>query len=571
MSRQLLFRASTAIAIFTAGMASAGAQVLPAPTEPASGSSNVAVAEPPVPRPSAAHCSVSLFRNMEFTDANSTTFAYKPAAACPGPWSKVVFTADFTVSEGRQFDRTAAFSIGHANIYYGTTAEPSANLSPSWHVESDVTDLSSIFRTPQNGQASVGNFVGDYNGVTYNGIIYASASLEFYKASPTTPAAIVPDVVVPLPDTNGVPASLNTGTDQVAQSVQLPRNLERVYLDVIAQSRSNDEFWYFCAPNKVASELDTCGNTAFREVEVTVDGQPAGVAPVYPWIFTGSIDPDLWRPIPAVQALNFKPYRVDLSPFAGLLSDGAEHTIALSVFNANKYFLATANLLVFTDRNSKANSGGILRNTLSAEPTPAIRDNVAAGASAGEVSGDVIVTAKRSYEIAGFLNTSHGRVETTVSGNVSFRNAQHYLIQPQTYKQDVTQLTNATQKTVVVSPFMVQQTESYFEYPLTLSYVQGANPDGTLLVTTTVDQASKSTRTEARNSSVVFAGSAENHVISSNSANFDSAGKFLKNTARGSWQEWKASDSLGTCVDRMVQSSGGLVTAFGNGSACFLL
>ena len=43
---------------------------------------------------------------------------------CPGPWAKVVFTADFTVTAGRQFDRTAAFYLGHASIFYGTTAEP---------------------------------------------------------------------------------------------------------------------------------------------------------------------------------------------------------------------------------------------------------------------------------------------------------------------------------------------------------------------------------------------------------------------------------------------------------------
>ena len=57
----------------------------------------------------------------------------------------MVFTADFTVTAGRQFDRTAAFYLGHASIYYGTTAEPRHTLSPSWHVERDVTDLSAIF------------------------------------------------------------------------------------------------------------------------------------------------------------------------------------------------------------------------------------------------------------------------------------------------------------------------------------------------------------------------------------------------------------------------------------------
>ena len=37
-----------------------------------------------------------------------------------------------------------------------------------------------------------------------------------------------------------------------------------------------------CVPNDVASELESCGNTGFRETEISIDGIPAGFAPVYP-------------------------------------------------------------------------------------------------------------------------------------------------------------------------------------------------------------------------------------------------------------------------------------------------
>jgi hypothetical protein len=134
-------------------------------------------------------------------------------------------------------------------------------------------------------------------------------------------------------------------TDQLATTFSFPSNLERAYLDVITQSQIDDEFWYTCVPNDISSEVQKCGGTAFREAEVSVDGQPAGVAPVYPGIYTGGVDPFLWEPIPAVQTLNFVPYRVDLTPFAGILSNGQPHTIALSVFNSNNYFSATAILL----------------------------------------------------------------------------------------------------------------------------------------------------------------------------------------------------------------------------------
>ena len=81
--------------------------------------------------------------------------------------------------------------------------------------------------------------------------------------------------------------------DQLSKTFTLPLNVERAYLDVFAQSQSGDEFWYTCAPNDVAAELQNCGNTAFREAEVSIDGKPAGVSPVYPWIYTGGIDPYL--------------------------------------------------------------------------------------------------------------------------------------------------------------------------------------------------------------------------------------------------------------------------------------
>ena len=51
-------------------------------------------------------------------------------------------------------------------------------------------------------------------------------------------------------------------------------------------------------PDDVSAELQSCGGTAFREAEISIDGQAAGVAPVYPWIYTGGIDVLLWRPYP---------------------------------------------------------------------------------------------------------------------------------------------------------------------------------------------------------------------------------------------------------------------------------
>jgi len=449
---------------------SARAQVVIAPTTPQIGSSNPVTAAPLVPRPNTKPCVVQLFNNLEFADFTPKVFSYTPPSNCPGPWAKVVFTADFTVTAGRQYDRTAAFYLGHASIYYGTTSEPRASLSPSWHVERDVTDLSAIFKADQTGEANIGNFVGVYNGVTYNGIIYANAALEFYPASFRDPAPQVPDIVVPVNGSGGDAGTLNTTTDTISQTLDLPANVESVYLDVIAQNQSNDEFYYFCVPNDQTSNLESCGNTPFRETEITIDGTPAGVAPVYPWIFTGGIDPYLWEPIPANQTLDFRPYRVDLTPFAGLLSDGNTHTVAISVFNANSYFLATANLLVYTDHASKKITGGILSNTLSAAPSPTVDENISYDPSTQAYTGTIGVGSKRSFAISGYINTSHGRVVTTVRQNVNFLNTQTFDVTPLIDEQNAVETSTVDSFTTTQQGPFVTTSEEHFSYPLTIDY-----------------------------------------------------------------------------------------------------
>ena len=124
--------AARAGAALSAAACAVHAQVVIAPSMPQIGSSNPVTAEPAVTRPRTTPCVVTLFQNLEFADYTPKTYSYTPPASCPGPWSKVVFTADFTVTAGRQYDRSAAFYLGHSNIYYGTTAEPRAALSQAW-------------------------------------------------------------------------------------------------------------------------------------------------------------------------------------------------------------------------------------------------------------------------------------------------------------------------------------------------------------------------------------------------------------------------------------------------------
>jgi hypothetical protein len=70
------------------------------------GTSLEATADPLVPRPHTKLCEVTLLTNQAFADFNNKTFSFAPPADCPGPWAKVIFTGDFSIQAGVQFDRT---------------------------------------------------------------------------------------------------------------------------------------------------------------------------------------------------------------------------------------------------------------------------------------------------------------------------------------------------------------------------------------------------------------------------------------------------------------------------------
>jgi hypothetical protein len=522
------------------------------------GSGNTVTADPNIARPSTKPCVVPLLDHAQFANFTPNTFTYTPPADCPGPWAKVIFAANITVTPGIQFDRTANFWLGATNIYFGTTAEPSPNLGPKWHVESDLTDYTPIFMITQQGTADIGNIVGQ-DGLT--SIIFASANLEFFPLAHGQIAPVTANTVLPLSaGPTGGTVSLNNTASTLSGTFTMPTNIENAYLDVFAQSQSNDEFWYTCVPNDVSAELFSCGNTGFRETEITIDNQPAGVAPVFPWIFTGGIDPFLWFPIPGVQTLNFVPYRVDLTPFAAVLSNGQPHTVSLSVFNANSSFSATASLLLYLDADSTQVTGALTKNTLATAPSPVVTENLNATSTA--IAGNVKVASNRSFVLSGFVNTSHGKVTTTLAQGVSFANRQSFKINNSTFQQDISQATDIhTQTTIAASGKPTVTNVRNFEFPLTVDIVQQVQSNGNINQTTTISQTYDVQQFTSQNgtpftSLLTNAGEHQDTLV------FNSSGQLVSAMNQSSAQLYDAIDSTGVSYVCTLTAANNALTSF---------
>lgn len=557
------FRRSLAVAglsLMLGGVAQA------APDSSPVGSGNVTVADPTVPRPPGQPCVVQLFSNDTFNDYSPRPFAYAPPAGCGTRWSKVVLEGDFSITAGVQFDRTATIFLGGVNLYFGTTQEPTSTEGRNWHVERDLTDYSALFRNAGNGQVFIGNIVNSQ----YTSVLHGSARLLFYPASFQAPAPRVPDAVYPLgSDPVGSTVTLNTSSDQMAATITLPSNVERAYLDVFTQSQSGDEFWYTCVPDQYAAEAQECGGGNFREAEISIDGQPAGVAPVYPWIYTGGIDLFIWKPTPGVQTLNFMPYRVDLTPFAGALSNGSPHTVAVSVQGANSYFSATASLLVYQDTGAKQVSGSLVRNTLvNQPPTPTIGSTLAQDSS-GNVTGAITTDLSRHFVIEGYVNTSHGRVTTTVDQTVSFADTQTFDITASDYHQISDQVTKVEGVSrSKIGSFVSGEFRARFNYPLHVDYNQTAESNGDYSILTSIKQGYDQHSGLSINGFPLYSADVHNQVAGSDTLVIDSGFHIVSHSGQQATQNFAFSDSLGGCYTGSVSSANNLVTAYNTGQHC---
>lgn len=560
-------------------IAATGAHPAQADELPPIGSPNVAIADPLIPSPLTAACSVMLFENKQFADFEPKRFSYTPPADCPGPWQKVVLSLDYSVTMGRQFDRTSTLWLGGAIVYFGTTQEPSATVAPSWHIERDLTDYGALFTEAHEGRAILGNFVGNSGGVDYTGIIQGTATLRFYPLAPSVPDHPPrPDRLLPLAGSaDGGTADL-VGDARLAVTFEsLPTNVERAFLDVYTQSQgggeNGDEFWYFNLPDDIAPIFAAGKGTAFREAQVWIDEHPAGVAPIYPWIYTGGADPLLWRPIVGVQTLAFEPYRVDLTPFAGLLSDGRPHTVSLGVFNAHDHFSTAANLLLYLDHGSTQVTGEVTTNTLSDAPEPSVVQNITTEGDASR--GTVTVSSTRQFTIAGSLQTSHGTVTTEITQTVAFSNTADLLIvgEGYPYQQNIVQTSTVDSTTRRTSGAATSEVHEQRSYPLTFNYGDGPGADGNEIFASSVDQAFRQQvdigyvgygqRTAKR----------ENHLTTRAARHFDADGNTTDLQADAQ-QTYAYDDPFGACYRRSITASRrglslpGAVTAASDGEGC---
>jgi hypothetical protein len=411
-----------------------------------------------------------------------------------------------------------------------------------------VTEYTSLFTQAQPYTISVPNYLNSVD----TGVMHIKASLTFYEADAAYPAPTTPDMVIGL-GTQYISSPTQSATFNLAN---LPTNLTRAVLEVYPKGNACDEFWYAGLPDDFVAThpgQGLCGGGPYREIDVALDGKPAGATIPFPNIFTGGVNPLLWRPIPAVDAFNLLPRDVDLTPFVGDLVDGKPHTLTMTIANAQSYWSLTPNLLLYRDPNATQTTGALTTDTFS-QPT-----SVSTSEQTGSDHVNYTLDAHRSDTVAGWVQTSAGRVTTTVNSSLSFANTNVFTLK--NFRQQTSSDETLDTVTTVAGPAGTFVDHTREEDPLSaVEMFQQPLSANWFMLPAQVTQSKLLSVSESTNGTQTFSSNLANTTKGSGVlSEYDSGQYRLANGTDK--QTYDYQDSTGVCYSHRISAAQGYVTS----------
>ncbi|GAB4846574.1 Peptide-N4-(N-acetyl-beta-glucosaminyl) asparagine amidase A [Ancistrocladus abbreviatus] len=441
----------------------------------------------PIKVPKTKPCSyLILHHDFAYTYGKPPVLApYTPPFNCPSKEFSAIVLEWNATSKGRQYDRIFGVWLGGVELLRSCTAEPRPN-GIFWKVEKDITRYYSLLMSNQTLAVYLGNLVDS----TYTGVYHVYITIHFYPAEKKQSFDVdleklgagfheneanlaksssgyddYADLIMPisrnLPLNDGLWLKIENSTDVESKEFVVPQNVYRAVLEVYVSFHEKDEFWYTNYPNEYikANNLSgDSGNGPFREVVVGLDGDVVGAIWPFTVIYTGGINPLLWRPITGIGSFDLPTYDIEITPFLGNLLDGKTHKLKFSVTNALNVWYIDANLHLWLDKKRKKTEGKLLKNK--AKPV-----TLSSKLDFHGLDGTFLTKAKRHVMSTGWVSSSYGRIITHSKQKLKFDN---FMVMgndgnSQTVKQTIHFDTRVSAKIPCSSTYTF---ESYKKFPL---------------------------------------------------------------------------------------------------------
>ncbi|KAH8925071.1 hypothetical protein BT69DRAFT_1260721 [Atractiella rhizophila] len=389
---------------------------------------NFQVQNPPVvPHGGCEETVTLLVHDFAFSYGIPAVTEYTPPSKCEN-WAAVTLNITVT-SNGTQFDRLGLLYLNDVEIWRTSTAEPT-RAGIIWTVVKDVSKYIPLLKNPGTLLFDEGNLIDN----TYTGIFHTIVTATFYGSTKTFPVPETADLILPLSrqQTDEGQGSVFSTPPSGQTNVTFPINAAEAYVEIFASGNSNEEFWYTNAVNEALPYFPDgalLGNGPYREAQLFIDSKLAGVAYVFPVIYTGGIILSIWRPMAAYGAFDAPTYWIDITPFLPLLTDSKPHNFTLSVAGQGperttyaNWFIS-GNIVVKLDKSPKRTTGKMLYY----HAPDFIDPKTTVKATADNATVTEVVTAKRNIKISSTIVTGSGQVKLVdFEQDLEFYNQQIY-------------------------------------------------------------------------------------------------------------------------------------------------
>nr|XP_043628656.1 peptide-N4-(N-acetyl-beta-glucosaminyl)asparagine amidase A [Erigeron canadensis] len=344
---------------------------------------------------------------------------------CPSNnFDKIVLEWSATC-KGRQFDRIFGVWLSGVELLRSCTAEPRAT-GIVWNVQKDISKYYSLLMMAnQTLDVYLGNVVDS----TYTGVYHVNVSIHFYPSEDNKVRSFLPDsgqkwadLIIPIsrkfPGNDGLWFEVKNSTNVQSEQFVIPQNAYKAVLEVYVSFHENDEFWPTNVPNEYISDNNLTGlpgNGPFREVVVSLDGGVIGAVWPFTVVYTGGVNPLLWRPISGIGSFDLPTYDIELTPFLGTLLDGKNHDISFGVTNALNVWYIDANLHVWIDKKSEKTNGKLLTQNISPLHVSLVSNYTG-------LNGTFVTKVKRSIKSSGWVQSSFGKIVTKSTQEFHYSN-----------------------------------------------------------------------------------------------------------------------------------------------------
>lgn len=454
-------------------------------------------------------CKQTILEN-DFASSYGTPFIgqyHPPPGNCS--FTTTIFNMS-VVSKGRQYDRLAELFFGDIEIWRTSTAMPT-ETGIHWSFQKDMTIFDKLMREEQKIIFDLGNVV---DGDLYTGIYNITLEALYYDDKYSEgfhPAELI------YPISNLTSAENQTSVfslpdDDGSVTLTLPRNIKTAVVSLMASGNSAEEFWYTNVPSEYVDTFSSnegwlYGYSPFREVQLLIDDQIAGVSWPFPILFTGGVDPGLWRPVVGIDTYDLPSFEIDVTTWLSLLCDGQEHTFKIQVVGfdnssegkigvVGQNWWVTGTIFVWLDATVNHTVAGNITSKVSApvfEYVPQLDTTVSSNGSITNQSLWLSLSARRDISISSTITSNNG-TKSTVSWNqeLYFSNIQN-MTNP-AYNQSLTMVSSGN-----YSGSFSDGSASTYSYPLNLysAYVIAETDDQLSSVFCMIDRSLLSDATSA--------------------------------------------------------------------------